>query len=127
MRALLDTSFFVAAETGRPISPPAGVDETEVSVVTVAELTVGVLLADESRRDRRLATLAAVESGWEPLPVDIEVARAFARIVASLRARSRRVPVLDALIAATASARDIPVVTQDRDFQAIPGIVVVRL
>jgi len=127
VRALLDTSFFVAAETGRPISPPAGVDETEVSVVTVAELTVGVLLADESRRDRRLATLAAVESGWEPLPVDIEVARAFARIVASLRARSRRVPVLDALIAATASARDIPVVTQDRDFQAIPGIVVVRL
>ena len=45
MRALLDTSFFVATESGRPLGEMPGVTETEVSVVTLAELTVGVLMA----------------------------------------------------------------------------------
>ena len=54
-----------------------------------------------------------------PLPVDAEVARTFARIVADLRSRNRRVPVLDALIAATAIVHERPVVTQDRDYEAI--------
>jgi len=125
VRALLDTSFFVAAETGRPRAEPAGIDETEVSVVTLAELTVGVLLATDEDRPRRLATLTAVESTWDLLPVNAEVARAFARIVADLRSRQRRVPVLDALVAATALVEGIPVVTQDRDYEAIPDVEVI--
>jgi predicted nucleic acid-binding protein len=125
MRALLDTSFFVAAEVGRVRKQTAGVDETEVSVVTLAELTVGVLLATHEDRPRRLATLSAVESTWDPLPIDADVARAFARIVADLRTRQRRVPVLDVLVAATAMVEGIPVVTQDRDYEAIPGVEVI--
>jgi predicted nucleic acid-binding protein len=125
VRALLDTSFFVAAATGRARGEAAGIDETEVSVVTLAELTVGVLLAADKDRPQRLATLSAVESTWDPLPVDAEVARAFARIVADLRSRQRRVPVLDALVAATAVVEGIPVVTQDRDYEAIPGVEVI--
>jgi predicted nucleic acid-binding protein len=125
VRALLDTSFFVAAETGRARGEAAGIDETEVSVVTLAELTVGVLLAADEDRPRRLATLSAVESAWDPLPVDAEVARAFARIVADLRSRRRRVPLLDVLVAATAVVEGIPVVTQDRDYEAIPGVDVI--
>lgn len=78
MRALLDTSFFVATELGRPLGEMAGVTETEVSVVTLAELTVGVLMADDDDRPDRVATLSAVESTWDPLPVDAEVARQFA-------------------------------------------------
>ena len=85
MRALLDTSFFVATESGRPLGEMQGVTETEVSVVTLAELTVGVLMADDDDRSARVATLSAVESTWDPLPIDAEVARQFARIVASLR------------------------------------------
>jgi predicted nucleic acid-binding protein len=125
VRALLDTSFFVAAETGRPRGAADGIDETEVSVVTLAELTVGVLLATDEDRPRRLATLTAVESTWDPLPIDADVARAFARIVTDLRSRQRRVPVLDALVAATAVVEGIPVVTQDRDYEAIPGVEVI--
>jgi len=56
--------------------------------------------------------LGAVESSWDPLPVDAEVARQFARIVADLRSRNRRVPVLDALVAATALVEGIPVVSR---------------
>ncbi len=127
MRALLDTSFFVATESGRPLGEMDGVTETEVSVVTLAELTVGVLVADDADRPARVATLTAVESTWEPLPVDAEVARQFARIVAALRANRRRVPVLDALVAATAVVEQIPVVTQDRDYDTIPGVEVIRV
>jgi predicted nucleic acid-binding protein len=125
VKALLDTSFFIAAEAGRPRREALGIDETEVSVVTLAELTVGVLLAKEPDRPRRLATLSAVESNWDPLPVSADVARAFAGIVADLRARNRRVPVLDALVAATAVVEGIPVITQDRDYQTIPGVDVI--
>ena len=127
MRALLDTSFFVATESGRPLGEMDRVTETEVSVVTLAELTVGVLMADEDDRSARVATLSAVESTWDPLPIDAEVARQFARIVAALRANGRRVPILDALVAATAIVEQIPVVTQDNDYAAIPGVEVIRV
>lgn len=127
MRALLDTSFFVATETGRPIGDLGAVTETEVSVVTLAELTLGVLLASDDARPARVATLSAVESNWDPLPVDAEVARQFAQIVAALRAGGRRVPILDALVAATAIVEQIPVVTQDHDDAAIPGVEVIRV
>jgi len=127
MRALLDTSFFVATESDRPLGDMGEVTETEVSVVTLAELTVGVLTANDADRPARLATLAAVESTWDPLPVDAEVARQFARIVVALRTGGRRVPVLDALVAATALVEHIPVVTQDQDYDAIPGVEVIRV
>jgi hypothetical protein len=127
MRALLDTSFFVATESGRPLGEMDGVTETEVSVVTLAELTLGVLMANDDDRPARVATLSAVESTWDPLPVDAEVARQFARIAAALRADRRRVPILDVLVAATAIAEQIPVVTQDHDYDAIPGVEVIRV
>jgi predicted nucleic acid-binding protein len=127
MRAILDTSFFVATEAGRPLADMSGVTETEVSVVTLAELTVGVLMASDVDRPTRVATLSAVESTWDPLPVDAEVARQFARIAAALRASRRRIPILDALVAATAVVEQIPVVTQDRDYDAIAGVDVIRV
>jgi predicted nucleic acid-binding protein len=90
-----------------------GVSETEIPVVTLAELTVGVFIASDADRPARLATLSAVEPTWDPLPVDAEVARQFARIVAARRADGRRIPIPDALVAATALSEQIPVVTQD--------------
>jgi hypothetical protein len=53
-----------------------GVTETEVSVVTLAELTIGVRVAAGPERAARVATLSAVASTWEPLPVTAKVARA---------------------------------------------------
>jgi len=121
MKALLDTSFFITTESGRPLGETPGVTETEISVITLAELTLGVLMASDANRADRLATLSAVESRWDPLPVDAEVARAFARIVAELRTRRRRVPVLDALVAATAVAARMPVVTRTATTKTSPA------
>jgi len=122
---LLDTSVFVARESGRPLA--ALPDEGRVSVITVAELRIGVLVAeDASIRAQRLATLSAVEA-LEPLPVDDAAARAFAEIVADSRRRQKRPKILDALIAATARSRAMAVYTQDADFEDMVGVDVVRV
>ena len=125
-RGLLDTSVFVAREPGRPLGPlPAA---AAISVVTVAELHLGVLLADDPAvRAQRLRTLSSVEARFEPLPIDAAVARTFAELVAEARRTGRRPTIMDAWIAATAVAHDLPVYTQDEDFLAIPRVRVVRV
>ncbi len=125
MSGILDTSVFVAREQGRPLGalPAQGM----LSVVTLAELRVGVLVASEPAvRAQRMRTLSEVEA-LATLPVDDSVAREFAEIVAEAREGLRRPKVLDSLIAATARALDIPVYTQDADFDDIPGVQVVRV
>jgi len=96
-------------------------------VITVAELRIGVLVAtDPSVRAQRMRTLSEVER-LAALPVDDGVAREFAEIVAAARRERRRPKILDSLIAATARALDVPVYTQDTDFDEMPGTTVVRV
>ncbi len=125
LTGILDTSVFVAREQKRPLAElPA---EGRVSVITVAELRLGVLVARESSvRAQRMRTLTEVET-LAPLPVDDDVAREFAEVVAEARRQHRRPKILDSLIAATARALDVPVYTQDADFDEIPGVKVVRV
>ncbi|MDQ3723391.1 MAG: PIN domain-containing protein [Actinomycetota bacterium] len=124
MKGVLDTSVFIARESGRPLASLP--DEGCVSVITVAELRIGVLMADDpSIRAQRMRTLSAVEA-LDPLPLDDAAARAFAEIVTDSRRRGRRPRILDALIAATAVSRDMPVYTQDADFEDMAGLDVVR-
>ncbi len=54
-----------------------------------------------------------------PLPVDTAVADEWARLRLLLAAAGRRVTVNDTWIAATALAHDVPVVTQDTDYEAL--------
>jgi predicted nucleic acid-binding protein len=99
-----------------------------ISVVTVAELYLGVLMADDlTTRAQRLRTLSSVESLFEPLPIDADVTRAFAELVAEARRQGRRPKVMDTWIAATAVAHGLPVYTQDDDFLAIPRARIVKV
>lgn len=123
---LADTSLFIAQEPGRPLTgaPP---EQIAVSVVTVGELRLGVLAADDSEvRAQRLETLTRVEA-LEPLVIDGAVARAWARLRLALRDSGRRMPLNDSWIAATAIAHGLPVVSQDADYDAVPGLTVVRV
>ncbi len=123
---LIDTSILIGLENRR-FDLDAMPASAFVSVITVAELRLGVLTADSlEARARRLATLRLAES-LEPLPIDDAVADAWATLVARLRTAGRKAPVNDSWIAATAIARQMPVATQDDDFAEMPGVSVIRL
>lgn len=128
MRGVLDTSVFIAREAGRRLDAEKLPDEAAVSVVTLAELRLGVHLAEqEQTRAQRLSTLRGVESTYVALPVDEPVADAFAELVAAARRAGRRPRVQDAWIAATARAHEAAVCTQDDDFDGLPGVEVIRV
>lgn len=119
---LLDTSVFIAAESSRPINAERLPDESVISPVTIAELQAGVLVAgDVDTRARRLATLETA-ADIEQLIIDSVVAAHWARLRVHLAEAGRRVNVNDLWIAATAAAHQIPVVTQDGDFDPLEGV-----
>ena len=121
-RGLLDTSVFVAAETGRPLKARSIPADSAISVVTFAELQAGVLVAGDV--DSRAARLATLDTTMDMaiLPIDVDVAAAWARLRVHLLEANRRLNVNDSWIAATAIVHRIPVVTQDGDFDLLDGI-----
>ena len=127
MRGVLDTSVFIADEQGRGLATDRLPDEAAISVVTLAELSIGVHLAEtDSARAQRLRTLQAAQATYAALPVDEDVAAAFAELVATARRTGRRPRVQDTWIAATARAHQVAVFTKDSDFDGL-AVDVVRV
>lgn len=126
-RGLADTSLFIARESGRPLATERLPDSLDVSVISIGELRAGVLAAsDTATRDRRLATLLAVQR-IGPLPIDEPTAEAWARLRVSLHDLGKSMPVNDCWIAATALGLAVPVVTRDDDCVGVPGLEVIQV
>jgi predicted nucleic acid-binding protein len=125
-KAVADTSIFIAQERGRELGELP--EKIAVSVITVAELELGVLrAADTEARARRLSTLSRVQSVYPLLPVEPEIASCFARIAATERSRGRRLRRHDTWIAATAMRHGAAVLTQDSDFSAFDEVAVLHV
>ena len=126
---LLDTS--TAILLGRLAAPSLLPADTRISAVTLAELSVGPLVArSESERAARQAHLQYAEADFDPIPFDATAARAFGQVAASLRALGRTSSdrLYDAMTTATAIAHGIPLYTFDpRDFEGINDLTVVAL
>jgi predicted nucleic acid-binding protein len=126
-RCIADTSVFIANESGRALQRTNIPDEIAVSIVSIGELRAGVLAAEElAVRDRRLETLTRALS-LDPLPIDPVVAANWAQLRVALRSEGRRMPANDSWIAATALAYELPILTQDSDYDDVPGLRVVRV
>jgi predicted nucleic acid-binding protein len=127
VKGVLDTSVFIAGEQGRDLKAELMPDHAAISVVTLAELELGVhLAASEDTRGRRLRTLQAAQTTYVALPVDEAVASAFAELVAAARRAGRRPKIQDTWIAATARAHAVAVYTQDSDLDEL-DVEVVRV
>ena len=116
---LLDTSVFIAQESGRALEELP--ERVAVSVVTIGELHLGVLNAsDDAIRVRRADTLALARSA-DPIPISEAIMVTWARLVADCQAEGihRTIKLTDALIAATAIEHGLSVVTQDGDYERI--------
>lgn len=128
-RGVLDTSTVIALpRVVDPVSLPA---EPVITAVTLAELSVGPLVAPtDSERSARQAHLQQAEADFDALPFDAQAARSFGRVAASLRRTGRKTSAraYDAMIAATALANGLPVYTcNPKDFTAIDGLDVVTV
>jgi tRNA(fMet)-specific endonuclease VapC len=128
-RGVLDTSTVIALRDITDASTlPA---EPLITAVTLAELSVGPLVATNARdRAARQAHLQQAEADFHPLPFDAGAARALGQVAASLRRSGRRVAVraYDAMIAATAVSNGLPVHTcNPADFAGIDGLTVVSV
>jgi hypothetical protein len=124
---LADTTVFVAMESGRSLRVDRVPDVMRISIVTIAELRVGVLVArDPAVRAARLATLTRALR-FEAVPIDDAVAEAWAGLRVALAETGRRMAVNDSWISATAIAMRVPIVTQDDDFLHAPGLDVIHV
>ena len=123
MRALLDTSALIGAE-----SP--GTLEGAISAASLAELHFGVLVArNPDERARRAQRLGVIEATFYPLPIDAAVAREWGRLAAAIadRGGQPRRRAMDLAIAATANVAGVPLVTHDvADFRLIEDLVRVQ-
>ncbi len=115
-RGLIDTSVVIDLALIDAADLPG---EIAVSAITMAELAAGPhATTDPAERARRQDRLQRAEATFEPLPVDIAVARAYGRVYAAVgatgrKARGRR--AVDLFIAATAVAAGLPLYTRNPD------------
>lgn len=128
-RGILDTSTVIMLS--RLDDPAALPHEPLITAITLAELTVGPLVAtSDQERAARQAHLQQAESDFDALPFDAAAARTFGRVAASLRQSGRKPTArsYDAMIAATALANALPVYTcNPKDFVGIDGLEVVAV
>lgn len=128
-RGLLDTNTVILLT--RLEDPAVLPVEPVVSAVTLAELSVGPLVASDDReRAARQAHLQQAEADFEPLPFDAAAARAFGHVAAAIRRAGRKPAArsFDAMIAATAHANQLPLYTcNPDDFAGIDGLDVVAV
>jgi len=121
VRALLDTNLVIAVDV------PMLEGEVAISVVTVAELHFGVLIArDQAIRAERLRRLSVLQRAFDPLPVDDAVAASYGQLAAAVVAAGRqpRARTLDLLIAATAHAHGARLYTRNADdFRGLDDLV----
>lgn len=128
-QGVLDTSTVI--RLGRLTDAAVLPDEPLITAVTLAELSVGPVVAKDARqRGARQALLQEAEADFDPLPFGAAAARAFGQVAASLRRAGRKpaARAYDAMIAATALANGLPVYTCNaEDFDGIDGLAVVSV
>ncbi|GAB3758641.1 type II toxin-antitoxin system VapC family toxin [Microlunatus parietis] len=121
---LLDTSVVIDLGTLSPDQLPV---QVAISSVTLAELAAGpAATSDATERATRQDRLQRTEAAFDPLPFDLEAARAYGRIYSAVVARGRkpRSRFADLLIAAVALAEGLPLLTRNaQDFAGLEGLV----
>jgi len=124
-RLLLDTTFLIDAEHfGTELDALIDDDDdVAIAAITVAELRVGALLADASRRSTRDAYVNDIIASISILDYDLKVAEAHAELLVAVRSQGKPRGAHDLIIAATAKAFDRTVLSADGSgFHDLPGI-----
>jgi tRNA(fMet)-specific endonuclease VapC len=128
MGVIFDTSEIIAVERKSQdiyrIIEGREDEQFGISVITVAELLHGVERADtQTRKIKRQAFVEKVIEFFPIFPLDVSVARTYAKLWASLVSQGITVGSHDLIIAATALSMDYTIITANRrDFGMIEGL-----
>jgi predicted nucleic acid-binding protein len=125
----LDTSVVIDLEGIDPAVLPR---EVAICAITLAELAAGPHAATSTTEGtRRQDRLQRAEAAFDPIPFDIEAARAYGRVYASVLAawrKPRDARAVDLMIAATALAQGLPLFTRDIDgFRGLEDLIDLRI
>jgi predicted nucleic acid-binding protein len=124
MKVILDTSVLI----DNPDVP--GVSEAAISTISLAELYFGAIATtDSNERIRRVAQLGFIESRFQAIALDEEIARTLGQLQAAVsdRGANPRKRTADLAIAATAMAREAVLLTRNyKDFKLIDDLLDVR-
>ena len=110
IKAILDTSVLIATDI------PKLRGELAISAASIAELHFGVLVtADPAIRAERLRRLSILQTTFDPLPIDQQVATSYGQLAAAVVAAGRKAQsrTMDLLIAATAHAHGARLYTRN--------------
>ena len=129
-RLILDSSVLIAAERGdlELADLLEGDDDVAIAALTVAELRVGVGLADGRRREKHEYFVASAVDVLSIETYDLDAASAHAELLVHVRKSGTPRGAHDLIIAATALATDRRVVTLDRrGFADLPGVDILEI
>jgi predicted nucleic acid-binding protein len=125
-RGLLDTSVILDLDRLGASQIP---EEVAISTITLAELSAAPsATTDASERARRQDRLQRTEAAFDPIPFDIRSARAYGRVHAAVieQGCQPRRRFADLLMAATALAEGLPLVTRNgKDFEGLENLITV--
>jgi predicted nucleic acid-binding protein len=119
---ILDTNGLSAVADGDPAVEPILREAAEVAlpVIVLGEFRYGI---QQSRsRTQYERWLADSIPSYRILLVDAETAERYAEIRAELRLSGRPIPSNDLWIAALARQYELPLVSRDQHFDAVPGL-----
>ncbi|HEX5097607.1 MAG TPA: PIN domain-containing protein [Acidimicrobiia bacterium] len=121
---LLDTTFLVDVERGADLARViADDDDVAIAAITIAELRVGVLLADGRRRRARSSYVEELIDAIPVIPYDLRVAEAHAQLLIAVRQQGRPRGAHDLIVAATARSTGRVVLTADASaFADLPDV-----
>jgi tRNA(fMet)-specific endonuclease VapC len=128
VRVQLDTNAYVAFKGGDPdtVDVIRLADRLALSTVVVGELLAGFALGSRASENRRELASFLESPRVEILPVGRDTATFYAAVYAQLRAKGRPLPTNDMWVAAGALEHGSVLLTHDKHFASVEGLIVVR-
>lgn len=124
MRLCLDTNAYVKLVSGRAELRMTleHADTIFLPAVVLGELCAGFAMGSRTTENMQVLADFMAAPGVTVAGVDAEVAERYGMLVATLRNAGTPLPTNDIWIAATAMCLGTKLVTYDRHFQRIPGL-----
>ena len=123
----LDTNAYVAFKRGHePVLEILRLaDDIVVPVIVLGELLAGFAHGAKEAENRAELAKFLEPSRVRTVAVDDDTARWYAQVYAQLRRAGSPIPANDLWIAAQALQHGLPVLTFDRHFEAVEGLMVI--